>query len=163
MSCARRCMTTVVLAAAASSLTAWPASATQFPPTGYHYMTPSAPFWSFSDSNESGSVQINYSSSPFGVQMGYKLSAGLIALCNTTGKLNETLDLYANGTNILHDSHQGTYCNYQAHPASRVGNTRYNYNIVVNENFRFNTGSASGTSTVNAQANFVIALVRPSR
>lgn len=140
-------------------VSATPALAQEFPSPGvYHGITPQAPSWSFGDSNGSGSVQVDYSTRPYNILLGYKMSPQNIALCDGGQTLNETIDLVSRGRVVGHDNHTFEACDYQAHPVFQVGELA-NYEMKVLNTFRVTVNGAVGTATLRATANFAITLV----
>lgn len=141
-------------------LSASAVSAAEFPaPNTYRAMTPADPFWSFGDSNGQGSVQVRFDmNSPFPVQLGWRLSGRARDLCETggNGTVRITVDLERNGKRVFRDFHENESCNYQAHPAGKVGLAGSKYQMKVTESFRLELPSAIGTATVRATANFEI-------
>lgn len=126
---------------------------------GVHAFSPQAPSWAFGDSNGSGTIQINYSTTPFRINTGYRLSATNVNLCHGTHTLDETVDILGNGVVLAHDHHTLLPCDYLAHGSFPVGNTSTNYVMKIHETFRFVLGNSTGTATLDAQAKFFITLV----
>lgn len=154
----KRVLLVVVTTIAAVIAMAAPAVATVSYPSGgaYRGITPQGPDWRFADSNGHGAVQVNYSRSPYSVQLGYKLSNSNIAIC--TGASNETIDLYEGSRKVLHDHHPNAGCSYQAHPSYQNGKLS-DYRMRIHWTFRVNVGGRTGTATLNAVARFAITLV----
>jgi len=120
-----------------------------FPASGHHTFTRAAPYWSFADSNGSGSEQMAYSTNR--EQWGYKLSAGVQSII--VGTVNQLADRYHYSTRISYGAHYGYPKDYQFHGSSGGIESVGTYAVTQRITFRHNVGSG-GNGVVSAQWNW---------
>jgi hypothetical protein len=120
-----------------------------FPPSGFHTFTRAAPYWSFSDSNGSGSEQMSYSNNR--EQWGYKLSPAVQRI--VVGTVNQLGDRYHGSQRLSYGQHIGYPPDYPFHGSSGGVESRGTYATTQRITFRHNVGSG-GTGVVSAQWNW---------